>query len=428
MNENKRKQRLDQLLNLYKTADMNTVIEEALKVIEKYQSATAVNILALAHKNSGNYEKARRLYESLLSQNPKNTLFLGNLGNIYLDLGFLDKAEQCFVNCLEVDSHNYNVSLSLATVLQSKSEFSESLDILNKLLENKSYKTQANFSDLNYRIAELYRSMGAEYAQKAISHYKSSDNPLSDSHRLELIYTNEDEDKFLKAEEEIIKKGVATPLLAAVQSHAAVRYSKNDENLFCKDPFKFIHHSSLTEDDGFNSSLTLNLLTLQSKLDSVNQSLLRKGKQSAGNFLLSKDPNVVLIRDIILKRIDHYRSLFVGKTDAFISKWPEKYELHGWVIDIRKGGSLGGHMHKLGWLSGSIYLKIPTVSSSSEGNIVFSLNGGGYPTGSKIFPEKELDIKTGDIVLFPSSVFHSTLPFDSDENRVTLAFDIKPLN
>ena len=85
-------------------------------------------------------------------------------------------------------------------------------------------------------------------------------------------------------------------------------------------------------------------------------------------------------------------------------------------------------MHKLGWLSGSIYLKIPTGSSSSEGNIVFSLNGGDYPTGSKIFPERELDIKTGDIVLFPSSIFHRTLPFDSDENRVTLAFDIKPLN
>ncbi len=428
MGDKIRQERLDDLINLYGSADMKTVIKEAVKLCELYQSAIAYNILALAHKRSGHYETARQIYEKLLIQNPKNSLFLGNLGNIYLDLGFLDKAEQCFVKCLEVDNHNYNVSVSLATVLKSKSKFFESLGILNKLLENKSYKTQANLSDLNYRIAELYRSMGNDYAQKAITHYKSCDNPLSDSHRLELIYINEDEDKFLKAEEEIVKKGVSTPLLAAVQSHAAVRYSKNDENLFCKDPFKFIHHSSLTGDDGFNKSLTLNLLTLKSKLDSVSQSLLRKGKQSAGNFLLSKDPNVVLIRDIILKRIDHYRSLFVGKTDAFISKWPEKYELHGWVVDIRKGGSLGGHMHKLGWLSGSIYLKIPTVSSSSEGNIVFSLNGGDYPTGSKIFPERELDIKTGDIILFPSSIFHRTLPFDSDENRVTLAFDIKPLN
>jgi hypothetical protein len=270
--------------------------------------------------------------------------------------------------------------------------------------------------------------MGSDYAEKAINHYACSDNPLSGSHRLELIYTQFSKDEFLKAEAEIIQNGAANPLLAAVQSHAAVRYNKIDENLFCQDPFKFIHHSKLTEDDGFNPLLVSNLFNLKSSLDTFSQSLLHNGEQSAGNFLLSKDPNILLIRDIILRRIEEYRRLFVEETAAFISQWPENYELHGWIVDIRKGGSLGAHMHKLGWLSGSLYLKIPVDLSSSEGNIVFSLNGGGYPTGSKVFSEKEVNIETGDIILFPSSVFHRTLPFDSLENRVTLAFDIKPLN
>jgi tetratricopeptide (TPR) repeat protein len=427
MNEKIRKEKLDYLINLYGTADMKTVIKEAVKVIEQYKSATAYNILALAHKRSGNYETAQKIYEQLLIQNPKNVLFLGNLGNIYDDLGYLDRAEQCFVKCLELDKHNYNVSVSLAHILQSKSKFSEALDILKVLLENSSYGTEANLNDLNYRIAELYRSMGSEYGQKAIKHYVSSDNPLSDSHRLELIYTQHSKDEFLKAEREIVQNGAATPLLGAVQSHAAVRYNKNDENLFCRDPFKFIHHSKLTEDDGFNGLLVSNLLNLKSSLNTVSQSLLHNGEQSAGNFLLSKDPSIVLIRNIILRRIEHYRRLFAEETDAFITQWPENYELHGWIVDIRKGGSLGGHMHKLGWLSGSLYLKIPIDLSTSEGNIVFSTNGAGYPTGSQIFPEKEVNIETGDIVLFPSSVFHRTLPFDSLENRVTLAFDIKPL-
>ena len=34
----------------------------------------------------------------------------------------------------------------------------------------------------------------------------------------------------------------------------------------------------------------------------------------------------------------------------------------------------------------------------------------------------------GDIVLFPSSIFHHTLPFNSEENRVTLAFDVYPVD
>lgn len=428
MNEKNFKEQLDHLVSLYSSGDMKTVIKEALKVIEQYQSATAYNILALAHKRSGNYQAARTIYEKLLIHDPKNILFLGNLGNIYVDLGYLDKAEQCFVNCLEVDKQNYNVSVSLANVLQAKSKFSDALDILKILLENSSYETEANLNDLNYRIAELYRSMGSDYAEKAVNHYACSNNPLSGSHRLELIYTQFSKDEFLKAEAEIVQNGAANPLLAAVQSHAAVRYNKIDENLFCRDPFKFIHHSKLTEDDGFNPFLVNNLLKLKSSLDTFSQSLLYNGKQSAGNFLLSTDPNIVLIRDIILRRVEEYRSLFVEETAAFISQWPKNYELHGWIVDIRKGGSLGAHMHKLGWLSGSLYLKIPNDLPASEGNIVFSLNGGGYPTGSKVFSEKEVSIETGDIVLFPSSVFHRTLPFDSVENRVTLAFDIKPLN
>ena len=105
--------------------------------------------------------------------------------------------------------------------------------------------------------------MGSDYADTAIEHYMDSDHPLSDSHRLELIYTQKDKEIFLKAEAEIIKKGAATPLLAAVQSHAAVRYKKNDENLFCPNPFEYIHHSKLTEEDGFNAQLVNNLLNLK---------------------------------------------------------------------------------------------------------------------------------------------------------------------
>ena len=36
-------------------------------------------------------------------------------------------------------------------------------------------------------------------------------------------------------------------------------------------------------------------------------------------------------------------------------------------------------------------------------------------------------VEKGDIVLFPSSIFHKTVPFESEENRITLAFDVKPI-
>ena len=35
-------------------------------------------------------------------------------------------------------------------------------------------------------------------------------------------------------------------------------------------------------------------------------------------------------------------------------------------------------------------------------------------------------LEVGDIVLFPASLSHYTIPFESDEERIVLAFDVKP--
>jgi hypothetical protein len=43
--------------------------------------------------------------------------------------------------------------------------------------------------------------------------------------------------------------------------------------------------------------------------------------------------------------------------------------------------------------------------------------------------EKKLYLpKVGDVVFFPSSVFHRTIPFNSNEERICIAFDLKPGN
>ena len=34
--------------------------------------------------------------------------------------------------------------------------------------------------------------------------------------------------------------------------------------------------------------------------------------------------------------------------------------------------------------------------------------------------------EVGDIVLFPSSLYHGTLPFATDRDRIVVSFDLKP--
>ena len=85
---------------------------------------------------------------------------------------------------------------------------------------------------------------------------------------------------------------------------------------------------------------------------------------------------------------------------------------------MKSGGSLKTHMHETGWLSGSIYINIPKKTKKDSGNLV--LNNGIKSQ------EKNIDLKTGNLCLFPASLLHHTIPFESEDDRIVLAFDVNP--
>ena len=101
-----------------------------------------------------------------------------------------------------------------------------------------------------------------------------------------------------------------------------------------------------------------------------------------------------------------------------------KKNLFGWHVELKSQGYQTAHIHPSGWLSGVIYLKVVPSKNINEGAIEFSLNGRHY---SDINSPKEIyNPKIGDIVFFPSSLHHRTIPFTSDTNRIIISFDLIP--
>ena len=93
---------------------------------------------------------------------------------------------------------------------------------------------------------------------------------------------------------------------------------------------------------------------------------------------------------------------------------------------MKKGGKIEPHIHDHGWLSGSIYINVPPKSNTNSGNLVVSLIEKENKTIDKHIDEtsKIIDVETGSLCLFPASLFHYTIPFKSDEERIVLAFDV----
>ena len=150
------------------------------------------------------------------------------------------------------------------------------------------------------------------------------------------------------------------------------------------------------------------------------------GLQSRPDLFINPTGVIADLTKVIWANIKKYRSELSSQDCNFIKLFPKKAHLSGWFIRLKKGGYQTEHIHPDGWLSGVMYLKIPKVNNQDEGSIEFGLWGYNYPILDKNYPRKKISPEDGDLILFPSSLFHKTIPFHSDDERICISFDLVP--
>jgi hypothetical protein len=63
---------------------------------------------------------------------------------------------------------------------------------------------------------------------------------------------------------------------------------------------------------------------------------------------------------------------------------------------------------------------------NDSGKLVVALGKDSDVTNSRQNSKKVIDVVTGTMALFPASLMHHTIPFESEEERIVLAFDVVP--
>ncbi len=104
--------------------------------------------------------------------------------------------------------------------------------------------------------------------------------------------------------------------------------------------------------------------------------------------------------------------------------------LRAWGTLLDSGGRQQPHMHPLGWLSGVYYVELPP-SMAAEGNQDGWLEFGRPP--ERVVCRRQpathrVEPAVGRLVIFPSWLWHGTLPFRSEQQRISIAFDVMPLD
>jgi hypothetical protein len=96
-----------------------------------------------------------------------------------------------------------------------------------------------------------------------------------------------------------------------------------------------------------------------------------------------------------------------------------------WSVELKPDGFHVSHVHPAGWLSSAYYVELPAVleTGKREGWLAFGEPGiavAGLAADHFVRPEP------GMLVLFPSYLWHGTVPFGGDGRRLTAAFDVLP--
>lgn len=95
-----------------------------------------------------------------------------------------------------------------------------------------------------------------------------------------------------------------------------------------------------------------------------------------------------------------------------------------WSVRLAAQGYHAAHSHPAGWISSALYVALPdAMGAAPSGWLRF-----GTPPpelGLDLAPYRAVEPQVGRLVLFPSTLWHGTAPFDDGE-RLSIAFDIRP--
>jgi len=180
--------------------------------------------------------------------------------------------------------------------------------------------------------------------------------------------------------------------------------------------------------DDFNGVLLARLLELHRFAQCPLDQSLRLGSQTSMDIKNSDDPVFVSFFEALNDPIREYiGSMNSDPNHPLLARKQEEFHLSGaWSVKLGPLGNHVSHVHPEGWISSAYYVNVPDQVAGSddrEGWINFGAPPFEVPNAST--PEHYIEPKPGCLALFPSYMWHGTVPIKSGM-RVTIAYDVVP--
>lgn len=156
---------------------------------------------------------------------------------------------------------------------------------------------------------------------------------------------------------------------------------------------------------------------------------IRRGTQTQGMLLDRPETEITTLRAAFEACISRFVAGLPPRDAKHPLLGPPRGELGftgSWSVRLTDAGYHTNHTHPEGWVSSAFYVALPGSLGADESNPAGWLALGQPPAelGLDLAPLQLIQPKPGRLALFPSTMWHGTLPFEAGE-RLTVAFDVQ---
>ena len=225
--------------------------------------------------------------------------------------------------------------------------------------------------------------------------------------------------------------GTAPGTEMLVPLFAAAWRATSDPRLHWLEPEALIGVFDLSEQLASIDELASVLRGIHSHVEAPLGQSVRGGTQTDGPLFSRLEPEIVQLRAVIEQAVMSYiAALPSADPDHPTLRHPRDRPLRfagSWSVRLRSKGHHDSHVHPQGWLSSALYVSLPETLGTDEGDHSgwLALGEPQASLGLDLPPTRWIKPEIGRLVLFPSTMWHGTLPFAAGE-RLTIAFDIAP--
>ncbi|HUJ02084.1 MAG TPA: tetratricopeptide repeat protein [Rhizomicrobium sp.] len=181
--------------------------------------------------------------------------------------------------------------------------------------------------------------------------------------------------------------------------------------------------------ESFNAALDEYLEKIHhDRREHINQTS-RNGTKTSGDLFGAGHAIVEQLRARIDEAVADYIAEMKAKDDhPLLARRAAGFGYSGsWSTRLADCGFHTNHIHPTGWISSAYYVAVPdAVKGDAEGQGWIKFGEPSFDAKLGDGARRKVEPRPGLLVLFPSYMWHGTIPFRSGQIRTTVAFDVIP--